>query len=210
MGAPLPAASTSPPKAIGPESSPCSSPDRAVNASTWDAASTVVQASTSFHPPSTKPARPASHTSNDPLADVLNHQDLHQTRFTQPALFALQTALVRQWRAWGIQPDFLLGHSIGEIVAAHLAGVLSLRDAATLVCARAQLMHQLATPGGAMASIEATETRVRDALEHIPGHVDIAALNTPRQTVVSGDVDAVDAVRQHFHDQGERAHGKCG
>ncbi|HWO18984.1 MAG TPA: SDR family NAD(P)-dependent oxidoreductase [Kofleriaceae bacterium] len=132
-----------------------------------------------------------------PLAEVMWADDpvtaalVHQTRYTQPALFVLETALFRQWQAWGLAPDVLLGHSFGELVAAHVAGVLSLEDAATLVCARARLMDELAIVGGAMASLEASEDEVRAML--VPG-AELAAVNAPAQTVVTGDPAAVDAV----------------
>lgn len=134
---------------------------------------------------------------------------LHQTRYTQPALFALETALFRQWLSWGVKPDVLLGHSIGELVAAHLAGVLSLEDAATLVCARGRLMDELAMAGGAMASLQASEEAVRAAIEQLPeprqGGVDIAGLNTPTQTVISGDIEAVEALVAAFEKMGCRS-----
>ena len=134
---------------------------------------------------------------------------LHLTRYTQPALFVLETALFRQWQAWGVQPDVLLGNSIGELVAAHVAGVLSLEDAAALVCARGRLMDELATAGGAMASLQASEEEVRTALGELPAaheaRVDVAGLNTPTQTVVSGDAEAADALVARFEAMGRKA-----
>ncbi|WP_394836549.1 SDR family NAD(P)-dependent oxidoreductase [Pendulispora rubella] len=130
----------------------------------------------------------------------LDEARLDRTETTQPALFALEVALYRQWQAWGLEPSVLVGHSIGELSAAHVAGVLSLADAAKLVCARGRLM-QACEAGGAMASVEATESEVLAVLE---GRVSIAGLNGPRQTVVSGDESAVAAVMEHFAAQGRR------
>lgn len=133
---------------------------------------------------------------------------LGQTRYTQPALFALETALFRQWQAWGVQPDLLLGHSVGELVAAHVAGVLTLEDCAKLVCARGRLMDEHATAGGAMASVQASEQEVRVALSGLVeahrARLDLAGLNTPSQTVVSGDADAVEALLAAFQAQGRK------
>ncbi|MEZ4449702.1 MAG: beta-ketoacyl synthase N-terminal-like domain-containing protein [Nannocystaceae bacterium] len=138
-----------------------------------------------------------------PLLEALADPDrVHRTAFTQPALFALEVALFRQWEAWGIRPDVLLGHSIGELAAAHVAGVLALADAAALVCGRGRLMEALAAPGGAMASLDATEAEVAPIL---PRGAVIAAINAPRQTVVSGDGAAVEAVIERIRGQGRRA-----
>ncbi|MEH1130862.1 type I polyketide synthase, partial [Micromonospora sp. CPCC 206061] len=128
-----------------------------------------------------------------------NDQRLHQTRYTQPALFALQTALYRLMESFAVTPDYLLGHSIGEITAAHLAGVLSLPDAATLVTARAALMQEL-PGGGAMLAIQATEQEIGS----LPDGVDIAAINGPTSVVISGDEDAVFAVGQTWTERGRK------
>ncbi|XXT15462.1 MupA/Atu3671 family FMN-dependent luciferase-like monooxygenase [Sorangium sp. So ce429] len=110
----------------------------------------------------------------------------------QPAMFALQYALACLWRAWGVEPHAVLGHSLGELAAACVADALSLEDAVSLVVTRARLMDGLVP--GAMASVHADEARVTEALAAHGGRVVVAAVNAPAQIVVSGDVDAVDAL----------------
>ncbi|MFD9091852.1 acyltransferase domain-containing protein, partial [Streptomyces prasinus] len=129
--------------------------------------------------------------------------DLHQTRYTQPALFAHQVALYRLTESWGITPDHLIGHSIGEVTAAHIAGVLTLPDACTLVATRARLM-QNAPAGGPMVALQATEDEVLPHLRDRTHQVSIAALNGPRSTVIAGDDDAVEDITRHFEDQGRK------
>ncbi|MDB4967990.1 MAG: Beta-ketoacyl synthase, partial [Myxococcales bacterium] len=126
---------------------------------------------------------------------------LDQTANTQPALFALEVALYRVLEAWGIRPDYLVGHSVGEIAAAHVAGILSLADACTLVKARGRLMQGLPA-GGAMVSLQASEAEVRPLLT---SGVDIASLNGPMATVIGGDEAAVLAIVRHFEVEGRKA-----
>ncbi|GAB3442039.1 hypothetical protein GCM10027570_08900 [Streptomonospora sediminis] len=135
----------------------------------------------------------AEHGGADPLAD---------TRWAQPALFAVEYALTRTWRALGIEPDAVLGHSIGEYSAAHAAGVLCLEDAAALVAARGRLMAEL--PRGRMAAAMADEETVARLVAPLGERVAVAAVNGPRATVVSGEARAVEEVVSALRTEGVR------
>jgi len=126
-----------------------------------------------------------------------------QTVFTQAALFAVQVGLARLLQSWGITPDYVTGHSIGELAAAHVAGVLSLADACTLVAARGQMMQQLGG-GGAMAAITAAVTQIAPVLARVGGQVEVAAVNGPQSVVVSGTAAAVAATGRYWRNQGVR------
>ncbi|MGW6839416.1 type I polyketide synthase [Streptomyces sp. NPDC054958] len=135
------------------------------------------------------------------LKDVVfgDPEALDRTEWAQPALFALEVALFDLVASWGIGPDVLLGHSIGELAAAHVAGVWTLPDACRVVAARGRLMQALPA-GGAMAAVQATE----DELPPLPAGVSLAAVNGPRSLVLSGDESAVDALVRDFAGQGRR------
>ena len=124
-------------------------------------------------------------------------QQLQQTAITQPALFVIEYALAKLWMEWGVCPAAMIGHSIGEYVAATLAGVFSLEDALALVTARGQLMQQL--PSGSMLAVPLSEKEVQPLLDKT---LSVAAINGPSSCVVSGPTPAIEALQNQLADQG--------
>ncbi|WP_369829701.1 SDR family NAD(P)-dependent oxidoreductase [Mycobacterium sp. E2479] len=140
-----------------------------------------------------------------PLREVMWGGDpelLQSTEFAQPALFVLEIALAALWQSFGVEPDVVIGHSVGEIAAACVAGALSVPDAARLVAARGRLMAGLPA-GGVMVAVTATEAEVTPLLS---GAVSIAAVNGPQSLVLSGEQGAVAAVADRLADHGARVH----
>jgi amino acid adenylation domain-containing protein len=128
---------------------------------------------------------------------VENQTRLHQTRLAQPAIFAVCFALARLWESWGIVPAMVVGHSIGEFVAATVAGSLSLEDGLALIAARGRLMQQ--QPSGAMLAVRASEDRIRELL---PATLDLAAVNAPQSVTVSGPAAEIDAFAEALAGKG--------
>ncbi len=138
----------------------------------------------------------ALESGQSPLSNLLD-----DTTYTQPALFALEVALARLWQSWGIQPDMLLGHSIGELAAACVAGVFSLEEGLKLVAARGQLMGAL-PQDGVMVSLLADEARVRQTIAPYAQEVSIAAINGLTSTVIAGKRERVLAIADKFAAEG--------
>jgi len=143
-----------------------------------------------------------------PLARVLYPQEgqeeaaarsLNLTQFTQPALFVVGYALSQLWQSWGIRPDLVMGHSVGEVLAAHLAGVLNLEDSLRLVVARGRLMQELPGGGGMLALLAPSEVVESLLLEH--PELTVAASNGPANTVVSGPREALDRLQRQAEDR---------
>jgi acyl transferase domain-containing protein/surfactin synthase thioesterase subunit/acyl carrier protein len=135
------------------------------------------------------------------LRDVIFSQDssgalVNRTDYTQPALFAVEYALAELMKSWGLSPDAVIGHSLGEYVAACLAGVMTLEDAMRLVTARGVLMHKM--PSGGMAAIFAAEPVVRELIDKTTSDLAVAAMNGPLNTVVSGDRDELKALLEEL------------
>ncbi len=144
-----------------------------------------------------------------PLLDVLYSDSengkenslLDQTAYTQPALFSIEYALAQLWQSWGIKPDIVMGHSVGEYVAACIAGVFSLEDGLKLIATRGRLMQQLPS-GGEMVSVLASESLVNEAIAPYSSQVNIAAINGPESIVISGVGQAIQAICNSLSEKG--------
>jgi amino acid adenylation domain-containing protein/thioester reductase-like protein len=147
-----------------------------------------------------------------PLIEVMHSSSgsepgalLQRTDYAQPALFALEIALWHLWTSWGVNPDVILGHSVGELAVAHVSGVLSLPDACRLVAARGRLMQAVPTHGK-MVSLEASGEEVETAIKSlgVSAQAEIAGHNTPSQTIASGDADAITQLASVFANRGRK------
>jgi acyl transferase domain-containing protein/acyl-CoA synthetase (AMP-forming)/AMP-acid ligase II/acyl carrier protein len=143
-----------------------------------------------------------------PLLSVLYPADgveslINETAYTQPALFALEYALAELWRSWGITPDYVIGHSVGEYAAACFAGMFSLEDGLRLIAERGRLVQSLPA-GGKMAAIFTDHATVTNALKGHKDSLSVAAVNGPNLIVVSGEGSALDAIVDQFSAQGVR------
>jgi len=141
-----------------------------------------------------------------PLREVLwgkETQLLDETQYTQPALFAMEYAIAEMWKSWGVEPGVLLGHSVGEYVAACVAGVYSLAEGLKLIAARGRLMQGVKGQG-AMAAVMSGEERVREALAGLEERVSIAGLNAPESVVISGYAEEVGIAEERLKKAGVR------
>ncbi|WP_338255624.1 beta-ketoacyl synthase N-terminal-like domain-containing protein [Dictyobacter halimunensis] len=139
------------------------------------------------------------------LYPSLENPSLDETAYTQPALFALEYALAELWRSWGVVPDMLLGHSVGEYVAACVAGMMSLEDGLKLISARGRLMQALKQPGSMVATF-ATPEQLRPFMEPVQQLVSISAINGPQSVVLSGDAGALQEMTQKLEAAGIATH----
>ena len=137
----------------------------------------------------------------DLLERAIGGEELDRIDVLQPALTGIAIALARQWESWGVKPAAVLGHSSGEIAAAHIAGAISLADAARIACARGAVVRELAPPG-AMALVALPASEVASALASYAGRAAVAGANSPTMTVLSGDLDAIEALVAAFDARG--------
>ena len=135
------------------------------------------------------------------LATLADGVDLERIDRVQPALFAVEVALAGLWRAWGVEPDVVVGHSMGEVAAAHVAGALTLRDAVAVICRRAALLRRI-SGRGEMALVELPLAEARAAIADHAALLGVAVSNSPRSTVLSGDRDALATVLATLTERG--------
>ncbi|NEQ79181.1 MAG: acyltransferase domain-containing protein [Moorea sp. SIO2I5] len=133
--------------------------------------------------------------------DAQKSSYLDQTAYTQPAIFAIEYALAKLWESWGIKPDVVMGHSVGEYVAATVAGVFSLEDGLKLIAMAGQLMQKLPS-GGQMVSVTASESQVIEAIKEYSSQVTIAAVNGPESIVISGESEAIASIFRKLESSG--------
>ncbi|MBL6449171.1 amino acid adenylation domain-containing protein [Fulvivirga sp. 29W222] len=142
-----------------------------------------------------------------PLIEILyaggDEDKIHETANTQPALFAVEYALARLWESWGVVPDVVIGHSVGEYVAACIAGVFSLEDGLMLTAARGKLMQELPS-GGKMISVFTSAEEVRGEIENYDDKISIAAINSADQVVLSGDGKLLAEICQSLEAKGHK------
>lgn len=137
----------------------------------------------------------------DRLSSSAPPELINETAYTQPALFALEYALASLWQSWGVQPDVMIGHSVGEYSAACIAGIFSLEDGLRLIAARGRLMQALPHNGGMMA-IRADEARVAELIKSYSETVSLATINGPQSVVIAGEAHALQAIAEQFSVQG--------
>ncbi len=137
----------------------------------------------------------------DILYPVDTNESIDQTAYTQPCLFAIEYALFKLWESWGIKPKVVMGHSVGEYVAACIAGVFSLEDGLKLIAARGRLMQQLPA-GGEMLSLMGSESQVKEAIADYSSQVAIAAINGPQSVVISGESEAIATIGSKLEAKG--------
>jgi acyl transferase domain-containing protein/acyl carrier protein len=135
------------------------------------------------------------------LADETSSR-LGEVDVLQPVIFAVEVALAELWRSWGVSPDVVVGHSMGEVAAAHVAGILSLRDAAKIICLRSKIVREKASGKGGMALVELPFADVSAMLKPYEGRLSIAASNGPTTTIISGDNDALREVHANLERRG--------
>lgn len=135
------------------------------------------------------------------LEYVLAEVEWQDIAILQPTLFAIQVSLAALWQSWGIKPDAIIGHSMGEVAASFIAGVLSLEEAARVICERSQLLQRIQGKG-AMILAELTQAQAEEVLRGCEQQASIAACNSPRSTTLAGEPEALEAIGSRLKEQG--------